>query len=82
MVAIRAIRDAPHRKSERLIECVVGEVFVFINKPFHSPQLVDPATTGLKGGEAVGRSVLFTDSDLFLSLPAELIVYGRGTRRR
>jgi hypothetical protein len=53
MVAIRAITDAPRRKSERLIECVVGEVFVFINKPFRFPARLN--LFGCKSRAAVGH---------------------------
>src|SRR5207247_9704678 len=48
----------PRRQSERLIEFVVGEVFVFIKQTFPFPRLVNSATAGLKGGEKLSGEAL------------------------
>src|SRR2546430_15896772 len=45
------MRKKARRNGDRLIEFLVSEVFVFINKPFCSPRLVNCATAGLKEGK-------------------------------
>ena|SRR5438034_92111 len=46
-------------RTERFIEFVVREVFLFIKQTFPSPELINSAIAGLNGGEeAVGRSAL------------------------
>ena len=58
------MRNKPRRKRDRLIEFLVGEVFVFIKQTFPFSRLVNSAIAGLNEGKKLSGEAPLPDSDL------------------